>query len=188
MQRPIPFMTAQKQCCCARHVSLMADALSVILQQFDELGHASGCASSTDGFWCETVRPPSYTTPLAAPMALSQLHQSQWISTTAKQCKQTVAQLPRHHAVSSTQTARVQTRTAHVCQAVESQQQVQPEAAVPGMTTYLDSLRWSKDGLVPVIVQVWKFEVQLMNSLWQGKPCSRHMQQPTWVIIDMSSA
>jgi hypothetical protein len=29
-----------------------------------------------------------------------------------------------------------------------------PEAEVPGMTAYLDSLRWSKDGLVPVIAQV----------------------------------
>lgn len=32
--------------------------------------------------------------------------------------------------------------------------QVQPESAVPGMSPYLDSLKWSKDGLVPVIVQV----------------------------------
>lgn len=32
--------------------------------------------------------------------------------------------------------------------------EVQPESTVPGMSSYLDSLRWSKDGLVPVIVQV----------------------------------
>jgi hypothetical protein len=31
---------------------------------------------------------------------------------------------------------------------------VQPESQVAGMSAYLDSLRWSKDGLVPVIVQV----------------------------------
>jgi phosphoribosyl-AMP cyclohydrolase len=29
-----------------------------------------------------------------------------------------------------------------------------PEADVPGMSAYLDGLRWSSDGLVPVIVQV----------------------------------
>jgi hypothetical protein len=29
-----------------------------------------------------------------------------------------------------------------------------PEAQVPGMTAYLDSLRWGKDGLLPVIAQV----------------------------------
>ena len=28
-----------------------------------------------------------------------------------------------------------------------------PEAEVPGMSEYLDSLKWSKDGLVPVIAQ-----------------------------------
>lgn len=39
-------------------------------------------------------------------------------------------------------------------QQVQPQQEMQAEAAVPGMSAYLDSLRWSKDGLVPVIVQV----------------------------------
>lgn len=41
---------------------------------------------------------------------------------------------------------------AQICRAAAVE--VQPEAAVPGMTAYLDTLRWSKDGLVPVIVQV----------------------------------
>lgn len=49
-------------------------------------------------------------------------------------------------------------RGLHICRAVEEQQQqsvaVRPEAAVPGMSAYLDSLKWSQDGLVPVIVQV----------------------------------
>jgi hypothetical protein len=38
---------------------------------------------------------------------------------------------------------------------------VQPEAAVPGMSAYLDTLRWSKDGLVPVIVQVCNVSVPI---------------------------
>jgi hypothetical protein len=41
---------------------------------------------------------------------------------------------------------------AQICRAAAVE--VQPEAAVPGMSAYLDTLRWSKDGLVPVIVQV----------------------------------
>lgn len=41
---------------------------------------------------------------------------------------------------------------AQLCRAAAVE--VQPEAAVSGMTAYLDTLRWSKDGLVPVIVQV----------------------------------
>ncbi|KAF6265463.1 hypothetical protein COO60DRAFT_1281356 [Scenedesmus sp. NREL 46B-D3] len=40
---------------------------------------------------------------------------------------------------------------AQLCRAAAVE--VQPEAAVSGMTAYLDTLRWSKDGLVPVIVQ-----------------------------------
>lgn len=38
--------------------------------------------------------------------------------------------------------------------AAVQQQAVKPEGDVPGMTAYLDSLRWNKDGLVAVIAQV----------------------------------
>eukprot|EP00878_Enallax_costatus_P006566 GHUV01006884.1.p1 GENE.GHUV01006884.1~~GHUV01006884.1.p1 ORF type:complete len:306 (+),score=55.90 GHUV01006884.1:46-963(+) len=43
-------------------------------------------------------------------------------------------------------------RQAHICSA-GAVAEVRPEAAVPGMSDYLDRLRWSPDGLVPVIVQ-----------------------------------
>jgi hypothetical protein len=48
-------------------------------------------------------------------------------------------------------TARRAARTR--CQAAETAE-VQAESVIPGMTAYLDSLKWSKDGLIPVIVQV----------------------------------
>lgn len=64
-------------------------------------------------------------------------------------------------------------RGLHVCRAIEEQQQqsvaVRPEAAVPGMSAYLDSLKWSQDGLVPVIVQVCSL----------GSSTSRHQQPGT---------
>ena len=41
-----------------------------------------------------------------------------------------------------------------VCAAAAQQQAVRPEAEVPGMSPYLDSLRWNSDGLVAVIAQV----------------------------------
>jgi hypothetical protein len=44
--------------------------------------------------------------------------------------------------------ARLQT-----CAAAAAPAEVKPEAAVPGMTAFLDSLKWDKDGLVAVIVQ-----------------------------------
>jgi hypothetical protein len=44
--------------------------------------------------------------------------------------------------------ARLQT-----CAAAAAPVEVKPEAAVPGMTAFLDSLKWDKDGLVAVIVQ-----------------------------------
>lgn len=67
--------------------------------------------------------------------------------------------------------SRVRARRATACRAVQEAQGApvvaldeegqsvgprpwKPEAEVPGMTAYLDSLRWGKDGLVPVIAQV----------------------------------
>jgi hypothetical protein len=45
---------------------------------------------------------------------------------------------------------------------------VKPEAEVPGMSAYLDSLRWSKDGLIPAIAQVcdvvYLMEVSLLHT------------------------
>lgn len=38
--------------------------------------------------------------------------------------------------------------------AAQQQQAVQPEGEVPGMSAYLDGLRWNNDGLVAVIAQV----------------------------------
>lgn len=92
-------------------------------------------------------------------MALSQVQQLQQISSTFKSCAQTAfSPLPRLQGSSNALQRRQQRSTAHICRAVESEQQqrvqVQPEAAVPGMSAYLDSLIWAKDGLVPVIVQV----------------------------------
>lgn len=40
------------------------------------------------------------------------------------------------------------------CLAAQQPIELLAENDVPGMTSYLDSLRWSSDGLIPVIVQV----------------------------------
>jgi hypothetical protein len=93
-------------------------------------------------------------------MALSQMHQQQVIKATARQSAHpAILQVPRLTHSSSRHISRSQRSRAHICCAVQSEQQevqqkVQPESAVPGMSAYLDSLKWSKDGLVPVIVQV----------------------------------
>lgn len=120
--------------------------------------------------------------PPAAAMALSKMmHTTAKISSTAARAHPTATQhcavrcpihtaasrLPHQpqHSSSTSTSSRLLT-----CRAVESSQQqqqaeasqapqavVQPEAAVPGMSAYLDSLRWATDGLVPVIVQVtWR--------------------------------
>ena len=94
-------------------------------------------------------------------MALLQMHFqcSQQISLlTARQCPPSaILPLQRLPAASRNAWKPTQRSSSQLCCAVEAgqqQQQVQPEAAVPGMSAYLDSLRWAKDGLVPVIVQV----------------------------------
>ena len=46
------------------------------------------------------------------------------------------------------------TRQCIASAAAPSAAAVKPEAEVPGMSAYLDSLRWSKDGLIPAIAQV----------------------------------
>lgn len=40
------------------------------------------------------------------------------------------------------------------CAAAVEQRAVKPEGEVPGMSAYLDSLKWNSDGLVAVIAQV----------------------------------
>jgi phosphoribosyl-AMP cyclohydrolase len=102
----------------------------------------------------------------AAAMALSQMQRlQQQISSTPSSSRHNCPLLlrPNRHtnpcSVTSSRSQVNSSRGLPVCRAVEEQQQqqsvaVQPEAAVPGMSAYLDSLKWSKDGLVPVIVQV----------------------------------
>lgn len=99
-------------------------------------------------------------------MALLQMQSLHQINATAKQAAQnTILPLPRLQAASRRVAPLTQRSRSQLCRAVESaeqqqqaQQQVQPEAAVPGMSAYLDSLRWAKDGLVPVIVQVGRLD------------------------------
>lgn len=98
-------------------------------------------------------------------MALSQMQRlQQQISSTPSISRQTCPLLlrPNRHTSPYSNASCLQfsssssSRGLYACRAVEEQQQsvvVQPEAAVPGMSAYLDSLKWSKDGLVPVIVQ-----------------------------------
>jgi hypothetical protein len=94
---------------------------------------------------------------LAAAMALSQVQQLQ-ICFSRHNVNSAIAPLARHPLPPTTCFKLVQRNTAVICHAAEAEQQqkvqVQPEAAVPGMAAYLDSLKWAKDGLVPVIVQV----------------------------------
>ena len=92
----------------------------------------------------------------AVRMSLSRLQQSPLISS-SKQAA--VLPNPALHTSTTVTSRGIAPRIAHVCHAVESQQQeqqlkFQPESAVPGMSSYLDSLCFAKDGLVPVIVQV----------------------------------
>ena len=99
-------------------------------------------------------------------MALLHAQSQMQIKATARQSVQNaILQPQRLHAASKRTITCTQRSGSQVCRAVESaeqqqQVQVQSEAAVPGMSAYLDSLRWAKDGLVPVIVQVsWHTQV-----------------------------
>lgn len=95
-------------------------------------------------------------------MALSQMHQQIKSTPSSRQHPLLLLRPSKHTAPCSSVTLSSRTqhssRGLHICRAVEEQQQqsvaVRPEAAVPGMISYLDSLKWSQDGLVPVIVQV----------------------------------
>lgn len=80
-----------------------------------------------------------------------QLHCSQRVA--AVPWQQSLWQAPKKKTHTSNNIIRNVSPVSHVCFA-GAVADVKPEAALPGMTEYLDSLRWSSDGLVPVIVQV----------------------------------
>jgi hypothetical protein len=109
-------------------------------------------------------------------MALSQVQQLQQICSSSRHnVNSVIAPLARHPLASNASLKLTQRNTAAICHAVESEQQqkvqAQPEAAVPGMAAYLDSLKWAKDGLVPVIVQVGT-----IPTTWQPQPVSTRSQ------------
>jgi hypothetical protein len=63
-------------------------------------------------------------------------------------------------------------RTLVTCAAAVEQRAVKPESEVPGMSAYLDSLRWNNDGLVAVIAQVrLAIATKLPAGLAAGRPC-----------------
>lgn len=94
-------------------------------------------------------------------MVLSQckgmhLHCSQRVA--AVRCQHSVLQAPKRQLKNPHESNSNGSRISHVCFA-GAVAEVKPEAAIPGMAEYLDKLRWSADGLVPVIVQVNKHEM-----------------------------
>eukprot|EP00879_Flechtneria_rotunda_P011546 GHRR01012060.1.p1 GENE.GHRR01012060.1~~GHRR01012060.1.p1 ORF type:complete len:313 (+),score=84.63 GHRR01012060.1:374-1312(+) len=79
-------------------------------------------------------------------------HTGQALPACSQRCHNAVRTVRTHRHVQHKR-SRVQRLSVQSCQAQANTVTVQPESAVPGMTAYLDKLRWSSNCLVPVIVQ-----------------------------------